>query len=130
MVFTSYILPSMTCCGVYFLHSSFHDLSVVFTSYILPSMTCLCVYFLHSSFHDLSVFLLQNLKDFFSQMSSYVVMMDMLFENGMYEEVLKLMSFVTEQQLGGFKYPMDCVTLSTATCLKLVRAVTIFHFVT
>ncbi|KAI0208147.1 Pentatricopeptide repeat-containing protein 2, mitochondrial [Lamellibrachia satsuma] len=67
----------------------------------------------------LALFNDESLKGFFSQMSSYVVIMDLMFENQMYDDILKMMSFVSEQQLGGFKYPMDCVTLSTAACLKL-----------
>jgi len=65
--------------------------------------------------------LVQNLRGMFDQMSSFVVVMDLLFENKQFERVLETMDIVKDLQLNGIKYPMDCVTLALASCYELVR---------
>jgi hypothetical protein len=63
----------------------------------------------------------QSFDGFFDQMSTCVVLVDMFYENKRYDQVLDLMDWIREKQIGGVKYPMDCFTLAIATCYKLVR---------
>lgn len=65
--------------------------------------------------------LVQNLTGMFDQMSSFVVVMDLLYENKQFERVLETMEIVKDRQLNGIKYPMDCVTLALAALYELVR---------
>lgn len=60
-----------------------------------------------------------DLNGFFDQMSTFVILMDLLFISERYEDVLKALQIVTDKNLNGVKYPMDCVTLAAASCYKL-----------
>ena len=57
---------------------------------------------------------------FFDQMSSFKIYMDLLYKNQKYVEVLEAMDKMIEKSLGGIKFSMDCLTLATASCYKLV----------
>lgn len=61
----------------------------------------------------------------FDQMSSYIILMDLLYENQEYDRVLEVMEIVKERQLNGIKFPMDCVTLAIAACYKIVSVATV-----
>ena len=47
--------------------------------------------------------------------------MDLLFENGRYEDVIKVMDEVKDRRVAGYKFPNDCLVLLAASCCKLVR---------
>lgn len=59
----------------------------------------------------------------FDQMSSYIILMDLLYENQQYDHVLEVMEIVKDRQLNGIKFPMDCVTLAIAASYKIVSVV-------
>ncbi|CAD5116404.1 unnamed protein product [Dimorphilus gyrociliatus] len=61
----------------------------------------------------------KNLNGFFDQMSSFVILMDLLFNSKLYEDCLKALQIIADKNLNGVKYPMDCVTIAAAACLKL-----------
>ena len=54
-------------------------------------------------------------------MSTFVILMDLLFENGRYEDVIKVMDEVKDRRVAGYKFPNDCLVLLAASCCKLVR---------
>ncbi|KAI7697141.1 hypothetical protein SSS_02663 [Sarcoptes scabiei] len=56
---------------------------------------------------------------FFSQISSVVIAMDLLFEAGKYNEVLRLFDYALENFKFDIQYPGDFVTLYFASCYKL-----------
>ena len=60
------------------------------------------------------------MKGFFEQMSSYVIYMDLLYENQRYEELFRTMTSVTGHVINGQRFPGDCVTLCMAAHLRMV----------
>lgn len=58
--------------------------------------------------------------NFFSQLSSVTIALDLLFKNERYEDVVKVFNFVTENYKFDTKYPSDFVTLYLASCYKIV----------
>ncbi|KAH9405953.1 regulation of mRNA processing [Tyrophagus putrescentiae] len=57
--------------------------------------------------------------NFFSQLSSVTIALDLLFKNERYEDVVKVFNFVTENYKFDTKYPSDFVTLYLASCYKI-----------
>lgn len=49
--------------------------------------------------------------------------MDMLYENKLYDETLKVFQIVTENETNNIKYPNDCTTVAFATYYALVSIV-------
>lgn len=62
------------------------------------------------------------MNGFFDQIISYQLLLDLLFENQKYEEMLECVDLIKEKQLEGIRYPRNVVVLTMAACYKLVRA--------
>lgn len=60
-----------------------------------------------------------ELRNFFDQLVSYQILMDLLFKNEMYEEILQVADIVKEKQHIGAKFPKNVVVLTLAACYKL-----------
>nr|XP_027196918.1 pentatricopeptide repeat-containing protein 2, mitochondrial-like [Dermatophagoides pteronyssinus] len=58
-------------------------------------------------------------KNFFTQISSVTIAMDILLENGHYQDVIKLFDYATTKFDFDVKYPIDFVVLYFAACYKL-----------
>ena len=71
-------------------------------------------------FTDLLLCFFQTLSRFFDQISSVRTLMDLLYENKQHDRVLATMDVVRDKQIDGMRFPMDCVTLTAASCFQLV----------
>jgi hypothetical protein len=60
------------------------------------------------------------LEDFFAQLSTYQILMDLLFQNEKYEDILDVFEIVKQRQHQEAKYPKNVVILTFAACFKLV----------
>lgn len=60
-----------------------------------------------------------ELKGFFDQLMSYQILLDLLYDNGKYKEMLEVFEIIKERQIEGTKYPRNIVVLTFAACYKL-----------
>lgn len=58
---------------------------------------------------------------FFDQLGSFQLLLDLLYENGRYEDMLKVYTDIKSRMVQGTKYPRNSVVLVLAACYKLVR---------
>lgn len=56
----------------------------------------------------------------FKTVTCFTVLMDLLFENGMYDEVCKIFKIVQQKQINGLLFPFPCYILYQAALYKLV----------
>jgi pentatricopeptide repeat domain-containing protein 2 len=70
---------------------------------------------------DIALSLLKDpaLTAFFGQLSSYVIAMDMLYEQKHYNDVLELSTHLDNSSILSYKHPRDVVILVMASCYKL-----------
>jgi pentatricopeptide repeat domain-containing protein 2 len=61
-----------------------------------------------------------ELEDFFAQLGTYQILMDLLFENGRYQDILDVFEIIKQRQHQEAKYPKNVVVLTFAACYKLV----------
>lgn len=77
----------------------------------------------HLNLPEFAMMLLEKENiNFFSQLSSVTIALDLLLKNERYEDVVKLFNFATENYKFDTKYPSDFVTLYLAACYKMVGA--------
>ncbi|XP_050505782.1 pentatricopeptide repeat-containing protein 2, mitochondrial-like [Diabrotica virgifera virgifera] len=67
----------------------------------------------------LECFKSDELSGFFDQIISYQILLDLLYENQMYQEILDCADFIKDKQMEGMKYPRNVVVLAMAACYKL-----------
>lgn len=60
-----------------------------------------------------------KMEGFFDQLISFQLLLDMLYENKRYEEVLEIFDFIRAKQIQGGRYPKHSVVLAFAACYKL-----------
>ena len=51
-----------------------------------------------------------------------MLLQDLLYRQGRYQEVLDTMETVMQRQVQGARHPIDCVVLTTAACYRMVGA--------
>lgn len=56
----------------------------------------------------------------FNQLMSYQILLDLLYINGKYKEVLEAFEIIKERQIQGAKYPKNVVVLVYASLYKMV----------
>jgi pentatricopeptide repeat domain-containing protein 2 len=61
-----------------------------------------------------------ELEDFFAQLVSYQILMDLLFQNERYQDILEVFEIIKQRQHQEGKFPKNVVTLTFAACFKLV----------
>jgi hypothetical protein len=66
------------------------------------------------------VFKYPELEDFFAQLGTYQILMDLLFENERYQDILDVFEIIKLRQHQEAKYPKNVVILTFAACFKLV----------
>uniref|UniRef100_A0A1B6DXB7 Pentacotripeptide-repeat region of PRORP domain-containing protein n=1 Tax=Clastoptera arizonana TaxID=38151 RepID=A0A1B6DXB7_9HEMI len=59
------------------------------------------------------------LKGMFDQLGSYQILLDLLYENKMYNEMLTITDYVLNQQHHSTRYPRNVVVLTLAACYKI-----------
>lgn len=62
-----------------------------------------------------------EMDGFFNHLSSYQILMDLLFINGKYDQILDVYKSIQEKQLQIAKFPKGVMMLVFAACYKLVR---------
>lgn len=62
-----------------------------------------------------------EMDGFFNHLSSYQILMDLLFKNDKFDEILKVYKTIQEKQLQIAKFPKGVMMLVFAACYKLVR---------
>jgi len=67
---------------------------------------------------------------FFNHLSSYQILMDLLFINGKFNEILSVYKSIQEKQLQIAKFPKGVMMLVFAACYKLVRFLFIYYLYT
>ncbi|RZC36568.1 pentatricopeptide repeat-containing protein 2, mitochondrial-like [Asbolus verrucosus] len=60
-----------------------------------------------------------QLEGFFDQLITYQILLDLLYENEKYEEMLRVFETIQSRQLEATKYPRNAVVLAMAACYKL-----------
>jgi hypothetical protein len=64
---------------------------------------------------------LKELTEFFDQLTSYHVVMDLLYEKKRYDDVIKLYNVLTERPFFVGRFPKECLVLVVASLHKIVR---------
>jgi len=62
-----------------------------------------------------------EMDGFFNHLSSYQILMDLLFINGNFDQILDVYKSIQEKQLQIAKFPKGVMMLVFAACYKLVR---------
>lgn len=80
-------------------------------------------YFLNKPEEALQCFKNPDLDGFFDQLMSYQILMDLLFINGKYDEVLEVFEIIRAKQIQTAKFPKQAVVLTLASLYKKVNYV-------
>lgn len=76
-------------------------------------------YHLNEVDRALKLFKDPNMEGFFDQLISFQLLLDLLYENKRYDEVLEIFDFIKSKQIQGGRYPKHSVVLAFAACYKL-----------
>lgn len=60
-----------------------------------------------------------ELDGIFDQLSTYQILLDLLYENQKYNEVLEAYQLIRDRQIEGIRFPKNVVVLTMAACYKL-----------
>uniref|UniRef100_A0A1B6JLF5 Pentacotripeptide-repeat region of PRORP domain-containing protein n=1 Tax=Homalodisca liturata TaxID=320908 RepID=A0A1B6JLF5_9HEMI len=89
-----------------------------FGSFIFGPVVMRMYYHLNRPKEALKVFLNPDLEHFFDQIISYQVLMDLLFKNEMYDEVMQVADVVKDKQIPNSRFPRNVVVLALAAAYK------------
>ncbi|XP_072942350.1 pentatricopeptide repeat-containing protein 2, mitochondrial-like [Epargyreus clarus] len=89
-----------------------------FGSFVFGPVVMRMFHFLDAPNEALQCFEDPSNKDFFDQLISYQIMLDLLYNHEMYEEMFKVFERVQEKQLNMTKFPKYPVVLILAACYK------------
>ncbi|KAG8228418.1 hypothetical protein J437_LFUL003891 [Ladona fulva] len=90
-----------------------------FGSFIFGPVVLRALHHLNQPKVALQAFKDPELDGFFDQIVSYCILMDLLFKNEMYKEVVEVFDIVSTKQMHGAKYPRNAVILFMAACYKI-----------
>lgn len=62
-----------------------------------------------------------EISGFFDQLITYQILLDLMFENQKYEEMLEVFKIIQDKQIEGMKYPKNVIVLVFAALYKMVR---------
>lgn len=91
-----------------------------FGNFVFGPVVMRMFYYLNEPQLALDSFKSKELDGFFDQLISYQVLMDLLFKNEMYNEILDVFGIIKGKQIQDAKYPKNVVVLTFAACYKLV----------
>lgn len=69
-----------------------------------------------------------EMDGFFNHLTSYQILMDLLFVNEKYDQILDVYKSVQEKQLQISKFPKGVMMLVFAACYKLVRIAFVYKY--
>ncbi|CAG9812947.1 unnamed protein product [Phaedon cochleariae] len=90
-----------------------------FGSYIFGPVVLRLFHHFNKPHIALECFKSPELAGFFDQLISYQILLDLLYENHMYKEVLECVDIIKSRQIDGMKYPKNIIVLAMAACYKL-----------
>lgn len=64
-----------------------------------------------------------NMDGFFDQLTSYQILVDMLYENGRYQDVRDVFKIIKSRQIQGGIYPKHVLVVVFAACYKEVNTI-------
>lgn len=63
-----------------------------------------------------------ELDGFFDQLSSYQICLDLLYKEGLYEDVQRVFADLQDRRIAGHRYPKNCLNVVVAACYKMGTA--------
>ncbi|CAG9773534.1 unnamed protein product [Ceutorhynchus assimilis] len=93
--------------------------SLRFGNYIFGPVVLRMLYLHNKSDLAIECFRSEELSGLFDQYVSFQILLDLLYENGTFKELLEMFEIIVEKQLEGHKYPKNVVVLAMAACYKL-----------
>ncbi|PSN51224.1 hypothetical protein C0J52_10560 [Blattella germanica] len=90
-----------------------------FGSYVFGPVVMRMYHLLDKPDEALTAFKDSDLEAFFAQLSTYQILMDLLFEHRRYQDVLDVFEIVRARQHQDTKFPRNVVILTYAACYKL-----------
>lgn len=90
-----------------------------FGNFIFGPVVMRMFYNLNKHEEALQSFKSPELDGFFDQLISYQLLLDLLYENQRYQDILNLVAYIKERQLEGKRFPRNIVVLVLAACYKI-----------
>ncbi|XP_065086289.1 pentatricopeptide repeat-containing protein 2, mitochondrial-like [Ochlerotatus camptorhynchus] len=89
-----------------------------FGNYIFGPVVMRALYHLKDPALAFQLFKEEKYNGFFDQLSSYQILGDLLYENGLYGQVREMFDLIKTRQVQGGRYPKHSVTLTFAACYR------------
>lgn len=89
-----------------------------FGNYIFGPVVMRALYFMKDPALAFKLFKEDKYSGFFDQLSTYQILGDLLYENGMYAEVRELFDLIKTRQVQGGRYPKHPITVTFAACYR------------
>ncbi|GLV39758.1 hypothetical protein CBL_08176 [Carabus blaptoides fortunei] len=89
-----------------------------FGNFVFGPVVMRMFYFLNEPDAALKCFKTPELQGFFDQLMSYQLLLDLLYENARYDDVIETFELIKSKQIQGTKYPKNIVVLTMAACYK------------
>lgn len=89
-----------------------------FGNYIFGPVVMRALYHLKDPALAFQLFKDEKYNGFFEQLSTYQILGDLLYENGMYAQVREMFDLIKTRQVQGGRYPKHSVTLTFAACYR------------
>lgn len=90
-----------------------------FNSFVAGPVIMRLYHHLGKPVEAMAVFEDEKTGSLFNQLSSYIILLDLLYKHECYEEVCKIFHKIIDKQLSRSSYNRDCVLLYFAACMKL-----------
>jgi pentatricopeptide repeat domain-containing protein 2 len=90
-----------------------------FGNFVFGPVVMRMYHFLNEPNQALAAFKDEELDGMFDQITTMQVLGDLLYRNGMYQEVLDVLEIAKKKQVQGFKYPRNITVLALASCWKM-----------
>ncbi|XP_055624286.1 pentatricopeptide repeat-containing protein 2, mitochondrial-like [Toxorhynchites rutilus septentrionalis] len=89
-----------------------------FGNYVFGPVVMRALYYLKDPTLALKLFKDEKYNTFFGQLTSFQILGDLLYENGLYAEVREVFDIIKTRQLQSGNYPKHMLTLTFAACYK------------
>ncbi|CAG7662891.1 unnamed protein product [Allacma fusca] len=90
-----------------------------FGNFIFGPVVMRMYHFLNEPTQALAAFKDEELDGFFDQIVSMQILGNLLYRNGMYQDVLGVLEVAKVKQVHGYKYPRNVTVLALASCWKM-----------
>ncbi|XP_017776862.1 PREDICTED: pentatricopeptide repeat-containing protein 2, mitochondrial-like [Nicrophorus vespilloides] len=90
-----------------------------FGTFVFGPVVMRMFYYLNKPDEALKCFKSENLKGFFDQLITYQLLMDLMYNNQRYQDILDLFEDIRERQIESTQFPRNIIVLTLAACYKL-----------